>query len=82
VTPAGGIVICKRALGKMADDFDTIIIGLRRLRQDIEEGIREGDPSQMTTADILNRLRALQAQATELQRPVEPLGFRNQSALN
>jgi hypothetical protein len=66
----------------MADDFDTIIIGLRRLRQDIEEGIREGDRAQMNTAEILNRLRALQAQATELQRPAEPIGFLNQAALN
>lgn len=66
----------------MSDDFDTIIIGLRRLRQDIEEGLREGDRAQMTTSEILNRLRALQAQATELQRPVEQTGFLNQQALN
>ena len=66
----------------MADDFDTIIIGLRRLREDIEEGIRERDRSQMTTAEILNRLRALQAQATELQRPAEQIGFLTPSALN
>ena len=66
----------------MPDDFETIIVGLRRLRQDIEEGIREGDRAQMTTAEILNRLRALQAQATELQRPVPQIGLPSQTALN
>jgi hypothetical protein len=64
------------------DDIDVIIAGLRRLREDIEEGIREGDVARMTTHEILGRLRALQAQATELQRPTEAISFLNLQALN
>jgi hypothetical protein len=55
----------------MRDEFDAIIGGLRRLRQDIEEGIQEGARAHMTTVEILSRLRALQAQAVELRRPPE-----------
>lgn len=40
-------VICKHAPGNMRDDFDTIIGGLRRLRQDIAEGLREGARARM-----------------------------------
>jgi hypothetical protein len=55
------------------DNIEQIIAGIRRLRIDIEAGIREGEQSRLTTGDILNRLRALQAQAVELQRPVSDI---------
>lgn len=67
----------------MRDEFDAIIGGIRRLRQDIEEGIREQDRAQMTTVEILNRLRALQAQAVELKRPaLDVASALNEQALN
>src|SRR5438270_11243819 len=61
-------------LGDMSDDLELVIAGIRRLRIDIEAGIREGEQSRLTTAGILNRLRALQAQAVELQRPAAVVG--------